>query len=62
MLVTSLIAASTRMVRTSAAASPQASAPQSMYDFTVKAVDGSDVPLSKYKTKPVAIVVNTASQ
>jgi len=34
---------------------------RSVYDFTVKDIDGNDVPLSKYKDK-VLLIVNVASQ
>ena len=36
-------------------------APETVHDFTVKALDGKDVELSKYKGK-VLLVVNVASQ
>ena len=35
--------------------------PQSVYDFTVKAADGSDLPLKKYSGQ-VVLVVNVASK
>ncbi|MDB5234087.1 MAG: glutathione peroxidase [Hymenobacter sp.] len=36
-------------------------APASVYDFTVKSIDGKDVKLSKYKGKKL-LIVNTASK
>ncbi|WP_046246210.1 glutathione peroxidase [Hymenobacter terrenus] len=36
-------------------------APASVYDFTVKSIDGKDVSLSKYKGKKL-LIVNTASK
>ena len=32
-----------------------------LYDFTAKAIDGSDVPLDRYRGK-VLLIVNTASK
>lgn len=34
---------------------------KTMYDFTMKDIDGKDVPLSNYKGK-IVVIVNTASQ
>ncbi|MGO8669778.1 MAG: glutathione peroxidase [Capsulimonadaceae bacterium] len=41
-------------------ARPAGAAPQSVYDFTVKSIDGKSVPLSRYKGD-VLMIVNTAS-
>jgi len=38
-----------------------AAAPGTVYDFTVKTIDGKDVKLSKYKGKKI-LIVNTASK
>ena len=38
-----------------------ATAPTSVYDFTVKSIDGKDVKLSQYKGKKL-LIVNTASE
>ena len=38
-----------------------AAAPATVYDFTVKSIDGKDVKLSKYKGKKI-LIVNTASK
>ena len=43
------------------ALSETAAAPASVYDFTVKSIDGKDVKLSKYKGKKL-LIVNTASE
>jgi glutathione peroxidase len=40
---------------------PEAKAPKSMHDFTVKSIDGKDVNLADYKGK-VCLVVNVASK
>jgi glutathione peroxidase len=45
----------------SATASPAADTPASIYDFTMKTIDGEDRPLADYKGK-VLLVVNTASR
>jgi len=50
-------AASTAM----ATAEETVTAPASVYDFTVKSIDGKDVKLSKYKGKKL-LIVNTASE
>ena len=42
-------------------ATEAAAAPASVYDFTVKAIDGKEVKLSKYKGKKL-LIVNTASK
>ncbi|HEX8327855.1 MAG TPA: glutathione peroxidase [Hymenobacter sp.] len=42
-------------------ASETAKAPASVYDFTVKSIDGKDVKLSQYKGKKL-LIVNTASK
>ncbi|MDB5269291.1 MAG: glutathione peroxidase [Hymenobacter sp.] len=42
-------------------ASQTAAAPASVYDFTVKSIDGKEVKLSKYKGKKL-LIVNTASK
>ena len=39
-----------------------ASSARSVYDFSVKAADGSDVPLSTYADKRALLFVNVASQ
>jgi len=44
----------------SAAAEDKAAQAKSVYDFTVKDIDGADVPLSKYKGKAV-LIINVAS-
>jgi hypothetical protein len=33
---------------------------KSLYDFTVTGLNGEDIPLSRYKSKPVVLVVNVA--
>ena len=38
-----------------------AAAPGTVYDFTLKSIDGKDVKLSKYKGKKI-LIVNTASK
>jgi len=40
---------------------PVAETPQSVHDFTVKDIDGQDVPLAKYKGN-VLLIVNVASK
>ncbi|MBF9237148.1 glutathione peroxidase [Hymenobacter sp. BT683] len=41
--------------------SAETTAPASVYDFTVKSIDGKDVQLSQYKGKKL-LIVNTASE
>ncbi|OGX84531.1 glutathione peroxidase [Hymenobacter glacialis] len=41
--------------------STETTAPASVYDFTVKSIDGKDVELSQYKGKKL-LIVNTASE
>lgn len=48
-------------VLTSQFVTTTATASKSLYDFTVKGIDGSTVPLEKFRSHPVALVVNTAS-
>ena len=45
----------------SAAISETAAAPATVYDFTMKSIDGKDVKLSQYKGKKL-LIVNTASK
>ncbi len=53
-------AVSTAMT-TTAETTAETTAPASVYDFTVKAIDGKDVKLSQYKGKKL-LIVNTASK
>ena len=46
---------------TAMTATTPAAAPGTVYDFTVKTIDGKDVKLSKYKGKKI-LIVNTASK
>ena len=46
---------------TAMTATSPAAAPGTVYDFTVKTIDGKDVKLSKYKGKKI-LIVNTASK
>jgi glutathione peroxidase len=49
------------MLTTTLLALTLAGAPMSVYDFSVKTIDGKDVSLSQYKGKAL-LIVNTASQ
>ena len=49
------------MIVTTLLASMVALAPASLYDFSMKDIDGKSVPLGKYKGK-VVLVVNVASK
>src|SRR3712207_3568339 len=46
---------------TSATAMTETTAAATVYDFTVKSIDGKDVKLSQYKGKKL-LIVNTASE
>ena len=46
---------------TTSAETAAATAPASVYDFTVKSIDGKEVKMSKYKGKKL-LIVNTASK
>ena len=56
--------ASTHTAGVSEQFTPASTAPQhrTLHDFTVLAPDGNTVSLDKFKSKPVVLVVNTASE
>lgn len=58
-LAMSTLLTSMSCVRTTTSAG---ASPTTLYSFTVKDLAGQDVPLERYKDKPVQLVVNTASQ
>lgn len=60
-LATAGWSAATSSVPTSPTPMTEAAAPATVYDFTLKSIDGKDVKLSKYKGKKI-LIVNTASK
>jgi glutathione peroxidase len=60
-ITAALLACSPKSDAAEMSAAPEQSAAGSIYDFTVKDIDGASVPLSKYKGK-VVVIINTASK